>query len=151
MSITFSIDSDIKHVLNAVSATKADGPKIRKKLLGIAASGGRSAVRKSTYSNLKRGSRALYKGYYYRVKNPDEAYIVNRAVHASTQIFGNVINVKSAKYLTFQIDGEWKKVKRVHVSGRLKFFEEIDRYLGSNLMVKKLEEKLVKELIRIWG
>lgn len=62
---------------------------------------------------------------------------------------GFTITAKNDKYLTFQVDGKWKKKKQVTVAKRPFVIEPADRAAHSQEIVKRMEGTVTKELEKL--
>lgn len=142
---------DPSEVIEGFKRTAAATPQVMKRMVARTVLVGKTKARKGTI----RKSGELKKSYFSKTRKTQKGkvygYIVNRADHASTQEFGNVIVPKKGKYLTFKIGDQWVKATQVKIPAKSYFFPTLDRYFSSSAPATEMERILMKEIVKIWG
>ena len=146
--IDFSIVSEVAEIENELRKLHIYVPNISKKILKKITSKQKSKLRTAyRQSGLKTTSNALYKSIYGTAKNNFTGYagIASKQAYKFIPLnYGMEIRAKD-KYLTFQVNGEWVKVRSVHIPAR-NFFEVGARYMDSQEMKRDIEVILKREV-----
>lgn len=105
-----------------------------------------AAVKKSfgTSGKPKVRTGALRRSIQGRVVNNTEGRIGSNLIYAPVMEFGALIKARRAKYLTFKVDGQWRKVKQVTIPARPFFYPTIEENVQKvgNIILNRIEEAI---------
>jgi len=151
------IKTDIDDIKNVFNQYEINLPTLTKRILGKVGMGSKKAI-KSNYNGYFKTRGNLYKMISYKVRKSGNSVIVYsfatnggegtsyKAVkYGYVLAHGATINAKT-NYMTFQINGEWKKVKSVTIPSRSWFNTPVEKYIGSAAYNDDLEKVLQDQL-----
>lgn len=153
----FSIESDITEPINMLNDLGARKKTMMRRLLSGIGTDAKNKVKKGYKSSgLKKRSGTLYKSISKRVIRSGKAVIIEAKAQAENNVFygyalskGSEIRAKDGGYLTFQIDGKWKKVHSVKLPERNFVEKPVNDYLKSTAYKEKLDKLVQKEIAKI--
>lgn len=105
----------------------------------------KKSIKNKAYRRPKLGQVIYSNVHAFNPYNPSAPKVLYGAALAK----GFTITAKNDKYLTFQVDGKWKKKKEVTVAKRPWVREPADRAAHSQEIVRKMEETTQKELQKL--
>jgi hypothetical protein len=142
----YKIDIDEKDFRKRINELDLSMNSIARRMMSQVSSKIRRDSRRKERSQTNRTGE-LAKAIGYKANNDFTAVIYARKFYASFIENGvQVVLPKKRKYLTFQIDGQWKKVESVSISPKPFLKPVIDDYFGSNKAVEIMNEVLQKAL-----
>lgn len=103
-------------------------------------------------NNQKKNAMPILKNFK-NIKNKKEkgsTWILNSSYYANWLERGANIAAKKRKYLTFKVNGEWKKAESVSIPARPFFQPAVDEYWNSKKSVEIQEAELQKILKKYW-
>lgn len=136
------------------SLEKYSKPTIRYILSRVGAKSARK-VKKSYNVYLHKRTNNLYRnvkaktskrGLYTIISSNGTSDDKHKARYGYVLAKGTTIKAKNSKYLTFQIDGKWKKVKQVKLESKNFIEEPILKYLNSSEVKRDIDTYLQKKL-----
>ncbi len=148
----YKIDLDAKDFFKDLDLLKKDISKIARRMMAKVA----TAIRKDAKDKnlkgglLKKREGLLLKSLKYKTKSDFSAVISSNTPYSSTHEVGLTILPKQKKFLTFQIDGEWRKVSSVNIPQRQFLWPIIDEYFTTNRAEKIMDEVLDEALKQIF-
>lgn len=100
-----------------------------------------------------KSEKSIYKNIYSKSKKDFTAYIgvKNEAYHSRFIEHGAFIKSKDGSFLTFQINGEWKKVKSVTLEPKPFLEPVIKNYWDTEKANKIMEEAFDKIVDKLFG
>jgi hypothetical protein len=151
---------DYRDFEKKIKALKVKIPKIAKKRMVAALAPARRDAKRTARSLLKRRTGRLLRGINYWAFDDMSGALVTKkrevakgVFYASTLEEGGTITAKEGKYLTFKIDGQWRKVQSVTIPPRPFMNPVFDDYFTNNsghkaveLMDKKLQAEIDKAM-----
>lgn len=102
----------------------------------------RKSIRNRAYAKPKLGQIIYTKVHAYNPYSPEQPNVLYGAALAK----GFTATAKNDKYLTFQADGKWHKVKSVTVAARPFVTEPSERASKSQEIVRRMEGVIQKEI-----
>jgi hypothetical protein len=154
-----NIEFDYKEFEKQVTSIRGKIPKIAKKMMAAVFTPMRNEVRRKVSSMFKKRTGRLRRSINYWAFDDWSGAVTtkqkakgNSAWYASFLENGTTINAKDGKYLTFKVNGEWKKVKSVTAPSRPFMKPVFESYFGGSgekakkLMDKKLQSEIEKLL-----
>ena len=123
-------------------------PTVARRMMSKVSQGIRKTTRNRNLKGglLKKDTGNLYKSLSYKAKKDFTAYITAGAYYATTHEKGATIEAKEGKYLTFQIGGEWKKVKSVTVPQSQFLWPVVDEYFTTGKAEEIMDTVLQQQL-----
>ncbi len=153
-----SIETDIAESLKFLENLGANKDKAMRRILSGVGTAAKNQVKKAYKSyGLSKGTGALYKSISKKVIRSGKAVIVEaKAQSQKDKVFygyalakGAHITAKQGEYLTFQIDGKWKKVHSVILPEHDFVATPVKKYLTSPAFGQKLNQLVQREVNRI--
>lgn len=153
-----SIETEISEALQVLEDLGARKHTVMRRVLSRIGTAAKNQVKKAYKSyGLSKGTGALYKSISKKVIRSGKAVIVEaKAQSEKNQVFYGYAIAKGAKitatngaYLTFQIDGKWKKVHSVQLPARDFVATPVKRYLASPAFGQKLDQLVDREIKRM--
>lgn len=151
--VNLSIESNLLPVEERLQELGLYIPKLQKKIIQKITAKGKSKLR-SAYrrSGLQSKSGKLYAAIYGKAKTEDVGYLgiaSKQHYKALPNIFGADIYPKNSDYLRFQVNGEWKTVRSVHIPAH-NFWSAAENYINSAEMQKDIDSVVEKEIDRMF-
>jgi hypothetical protein len=156
--MTFSVDLEFKEFKKQIEQFQYEMPKIAKKMMTAVF----SEMRKNARAAAPRDSGKLRRSINYFAFDDWEGRLTtwnkgkngtakNYGFYSSFQETGVEIHAKKEEYLTFKINGEWKKVKSVRIPAKPFMRPSFDKYFAGNaaLGIRIMDMKLQQEMNRI--
>jgi hypothetical protein len=78
------------------------------------------------------------------------SYVMARTMHAAVQEKGAAINPKNGKYLTYRINGEWRKSRGVTIPARPFLQPAVNEIYNSGKAKEIMQAALQKALDKYW-
>lgn len=151
-----TVEFDSEKALRALDVTKRDMNKIAKKMMIKTFQEARKEIRAGYRGKvLRRGTGNLSKNIIIKGSNDFSGLLRVASFYASFHETGTTITAKK-KYLTFQVKGNWVKVKQVTIPARPVVNPVSDKYFGSGnaaepIMEQTMQEELNKIFLRDSG
>jgi hypothetical protein len=155
---TFSVETDISEALSYLESLGANRHKSMRRILSSIGVASKNEVKKAYKSwALSKRSGSLYKSIRSKVIRSGKAVVIDASAHSQTnKVFygyslakGALIEAKANKYLTFQIDGKWKKVHSVQLPERDFVVTPVKKYLATTAFKQKLDQIVQREINRL--
>lgn len=148
------VRADFSEVDSYLKTLESGGRTIKRYVLKNIARITKNKVKKSYNTYLHKQSGDLYKSIKSSVSKKKDYGIVsaNAGDEKTTVRYGYVlangadIKAKKKPYLTFQIDGKWKKMKEVRVPAKNFMEEPAEKYLKSTEMKMDVDYYLDKKI-----
>lgn len=152
-----SIESDITEPIKMLNDLGSKKKTMMRRLLSGIGTDAKNKVKKGYKSSgLKKRSGVLYKSISKKVIKSGKAVIIEAKAQAKNDVFygyalskGSEIRAKDGGYLTFQIDGKWKKVHSVKLPESNFVVKPVEDYLKSTAYKEKLDKLVQKEITKI--
>ena len=151
---TYKIEFDEKVLKKQLKNTGLEMPKIAQKMLrGVSAKIRLEVLRNLRGRVLQKRKGRLYKSVRYYANKDYTAKIMSPTYYGWFQEHGVTIRPRKKEYLTFKIDGEWKKVKAVTLPARPFMRPAVDVYFsGDGEKAKEvMNTVLQKELNKVFN
>lgn len=102
-------------------------------ILTALATAGRKQARANMYGRIGGGARWLERHIYGRRRSTTHSVVSAPRHIAEILEKGGTINARKKKYLMFEINGQWKKVKRVTIPAKKWFSAAMEGFEESNV------------------
>lgn len=149
------IHEDFSDIYKALDEIGLKSKQINRKVLSLFGREGRKQARREIRSKTTRRSGELAGGMRFMIKPIDKLTVMpspgKNWMKAEVLQRGWEVKSKSKPYMTFQIDGNWVKVKSFKIQPRGWFYSSFDSYINSGLARQDAEKLLVKEIDRIFN
>lgn len=166
---TFSIETELKPIMKFLDGIADDKYTVKNIMKGVGSSA-RKQVKKNYFANgLHKQSGNLYRSVKSWVEDNGKSAVVapKRKRYTKEEYLqgargykldisygfilahGATIRPRNKKYLTFQIDGKWVKMKETRIQPRNWVEKPIDRYLASAGYRMRLEELTQRQITRL--
>lgn len=149
---SYKIDLDAEDFFKGLDLVKKDMNKIARRMMSKVSGAIRKDVRDKNLKGgvLKKQEGLLLKSIKYKAKTDFTATISSGTSYSSTHEMGKSILPKNKKYLTFQVDGEWKKVRNINIPQRQFLWPVIDEYFQTKKAEKIMDDVLDEALKQIF-
>lgn len=134
-------------IANAVDGLVDLGVNIKTAMvavLGALATAGRNRARANMYGQLGGTARWLEKHIYGRRRSETHAVIAAPRHIAEILEKGGTIYARKHKYLTFKVNGEWKKMRSVKIPARHWFTEAMEGFEESGVYNAAIDKGVKK-------
>lgn len=158
------VEADVQQALKFFENLNVSEKSITKSVLRGIGTGGKKAMKQGYNAVLRKRTGALYKSLkYYFYKNGKSIVFSNSASsekrtakdgrvarYGFMLASGYEIEPKQAhKWLTFQVDGKWVKVKKVKVLARDFTEGPVERFVNSSECDNRIDKELQRQVSRI--
>ena len=136
---------------------------ITKQLLKTTGSGGLSRIRRGYNSVLNKRSGTLYKSLKYVIRDNNTKVVFTNTANSGKKTSkdgrlayygfmlasGYDVTAKEGRWLTFNVNGKWARVKQIHVAPRDFVEGPIDRFMESGDLDRRLDTTFQKQVERV--
>ena len=147
--IDVTVRTEIDDAVNGLVDMGVDAKKAMRGILTQLAASGRKLVRANMYGSGMGHVNGWLSRHVYGIRR-SESHAVVAAPRYISEILerGGTIKTKKAKYLTFKVNGEWKKVKSVNIPAKKWFTSAIGNFEESGVFKAAIDkgiEKVIKK------
>lgn len=144
--IQIDAKADVTSAVNALVELGVNAEKAGRAVLGAVAKAVQKRVRNRMGGYLKRRTGWL-RQHVYAFRRSETHYVVSAPKYKSEILArGGTINTKKKKWLTFKVNGEWRKVKSVTIPARKWFTSSVDGFENDG-EVKLAVDKAVQKIV----
>lgn len=152
-----SVETDIRSALDVLEDMGGKRSTMMRHLLSGIGTAAKGEVRRAYKSyGLSKGTGQLYKSIQRKVFRNGKAVVVQAKAQRDGKVYygyalagGSEIKAGKDKWLTFQKDGSWVKVKSVKLPKRNFVEEPVQNWLKSPKFTAKVDELMKKEIAKI--